>query len=121
MVSTDANNVTDPTWGCFVDEIKISNPAPKFQYPENNWLLCEQPQISSGSHVLKIQVQSNGRAFYFDYLVYTPTPDASFESAVLIYPHTDPSISYGSGWGIFGSERGTNSHGAQVTLNFHGE
>jgi hypothetical protein len=121
MVTTDANNVTDPSWDCFVDKIKISNPQPTFQYPENNWVLCEQPQLSSGSHVLTIQARSKGRAFYFDYLVYMPTPDASFESTVLIYPNTDPSVSFGSGWSTYGGENGTNDHGAQVTLNFHGE
>ncbi|KAJ7842065.1 hypothetical protein B0H13DRAFT_1731810 [Mycena leptocephala] len=120
MVSTDANNVTDPTWECFVDERKIDNPDPTFKFPENNWLLCHQPQISSGSHVLTIDVQSKGRAFYFDYLVYTPPPDASFESAVLIYPATDPSVSFGSGWSTFGGEYGTTTNGAQVILNFLG-
>ncbi|KAJ7853600.1 hypothetical protein B0H13DRAFT_1642854 [Mycena leptocephala] len=120
MVTTDANNVTDPSWDCFVDEIKISNPQPTFKFPENNWVLCEQPQISSGSHVLTIQVQSKAHAFYFDYLVYTPPPGASFESAVLVYPNTDPSVSFGSGWSAFGGENGTNSNGAQVAVNFHG-
>jgi hypothetical protein len=121
MVTTDANNVTDPSWDCFVDEIKISNPQPTFKFPENNWVLCEQPQISSGSHILTIQVQSKAHPFYFDYLVYTPHPGASFESAVLIYPNTDPSVSFGSGWSAFGSENGTNSNGAQVAVNFHGK
>jgi hypothetical protein len=121
MVTTDANNMTDPSWDCFVDEIKISNPQPTFKFPENNWVLCEQPQISSGSHILTIQVQSKAHPFYFDYLVYTPPPGASFESAVLIYPNTDPSVSFGSGWSAFGSENGTNSNGAQVAVNFHGE
>jgi hypothetical protein len=74
MVTTDANNVTDPSWNCFVDEIKISNPEPTFKFPEDNWLLCEQPEISSGSHILTIQVQSKGRAFCFDCLVCTPAP-----------------------------------------------
>jgi hypothetical protein len=50
-----------------------------------------------------------------------PTPDALLESAVLIYPNTDPSVSFGSGWSTYGGENGTNDHGAQVTLNFHGE
>ncbi|KAJ7657307.1 hypothetical protein DFH06DRAFT_1045289 [Mycena polygramma] len=119
-VST-VNNVTDPTWDCFVDEIAISNPQPAFKFPENNWVLCEQPAIASGSHVLTIQVQSKGQAFYFDYVVYTPPPDETFETAVLIYPNTDPSVSFSnSGWGTFGGENGTNVKGSQVALNFLG-
>ncbi|KAJ6483999.1 hypothetical protein C8R45DRAFT_294879 [Mycena sanguinolenta] len=113
-------NATDPTWACFVDDTQISNPNPTFKYPENNWPLCEQSEISEGSHVLTIQVQSKGQPFYFDYLLYTPPPDASFDTAVLLYPNTDPSVAFGSGWGTFGGENGTNVHGAQVSLFFHG-
>ncbi|KAJ7184018.1 hypothetical protein B0H12DRAFT_1040471 [Mycena haematopus] len=120
-VSTNpATNVTDPTWDCFVDDIKISNPDPTFQYPENNWVLCEQPELTASSHVLTIQVQSKGQPFYFDYLLYTPPPDASFDTAVLLYPNTDPSVNFGAGWGTFGGENGTNDFGAEVSLFFHG-
>ncbi|KAJ7440779.1 hypothetical protein B0H11DRAFT_1750498 [Mycena galericulata] len=119
MVST-VNNVTDPTWTCSVDEIPISSPNPTFKFPENNWVLCQQSQITSGSHNLTIQVQSKGQAFYLDYLVYTPTPDVSLESAVVIYPNTDPSVSFGAGWSTFGGENGTQTNEAQVSLNFHG-
>ncbi|KAJ6594903.1 hypothetical protein B0H19DRAFT_1247535 [Mycena capillaripes] len=119
-VSTDASNVTDPTWDCFMDEIKIGNPQPAFPHPNNNFILCDQPEIAAGSHVLTVQVQSKGRAFYFDYLVYTPLPDATFETAVLIYPNTDPAVSFGSDWRTFGGENGTNTKGSQVALNFHG-
>ncbi|KAJ6479401.1 hypothetical protein C8R47DRAFT_1019085 [Mycena vitilis] len=119
-VST-VNNVTDPRWDCFVDDIAISTPQPTFQFPENNWVLCEQPAIASGSHVLTIQVQSKGQPFYFDYLVYTPPPDETFANAVLIYPNTDPAVSFSStGWGTFGGENGTNVQGSQVALNFLG-
>ncbi|KAJ7764413.1 hypothetical protein B0H16DRAFT_1454950 [Mycena metata] len=121
MVTTDpTTNATDPTWECFVDEIAISNPQPKFQFTENNWILCDQPEIAAGSHDLTIKVQSKGRAFYLDYLVYTPLPNATFDSAVLVYPNTDPSVSFGSGWSTLGGENGTNVKDAQVALNFHG-
>ncbi|KAJ7162493.1 hypothetical protein C8R46DRAFT_955439 [Mycena filopes] len=122
MVTTDpATNTTDPTWECFVDEIPISNPQPTFPYPENNWILCDQPHIAPGAHALTVKVQSRGRAFYLDSLVYTPLPDdAPAASAVLIYPNTDPAVSYGSGWGKLGGENATNVKDAQVALNFHG-
>ncbi|KAJ7687593.1 hypothetical protein B0H17DRAFT_1069637 [Mycena rosella] len=121
MVSTDSNNVTDPTWDCFVDEIQISNPQPTFKFPENNWVLCDQPQISTGAHVLRVEVQSKGKTFYLDDLVYTPLPDETFESAVLIYPNTDPSIAFGGGWSNIGNqENATQTAGAQVSLFFYG-
>ncbi|KAJ7078729.1 hypothetical protein B0H15DRAFT_933710 [Mycena belliarum] len=120
MVSTDSNNVTDPTWECAVDGIPISNPQPTFQFAENNWILCDQPRISPGSHVLTIQVQSKGRPFYLDDLVYTPLPGDTFDSAVLIYSNTDPGVSYSAQWTNFGGENATQTNGAQVALSFEG-
>ncbi|KAJ6487410.1 hypothetical protein C8R47DRAFT_1047111 [Mycena vitilis] len=119
MVST-VNNVTDPTWNCFVDGTKIDNPDPDFASPQNNWSLCDGQAISSGSHVLTIQVQSKGQAFYLDHLVYTPPPEETFESAVLIYSNTDPSVVFGSGWSTSAGQNMTNQQGSQVTLNFVG-
>ncbi|KAJ7110737.1 hypothetical protein C8R43DRAFT_1042049 [Mycena crocata] len=120
MVSTDTNNVTDPTWDCFVDKIKIPKPNPTFKFPENNWALCSQPTIAPGAHELTVQVQSKGKTFYLDYLVYTPMPEDVFADSVMIYRNTDPAVSFGSGWGTFGGENGTQTAGAQVALNFHG-
>ncbi|KAJ7922306.1 hypothetical protein B0H13DRAFT_1983363, partial [Mycena leptocephala] len=119
-ISTDSNNVTDPTWDCFIDDIQISNPNPTFPFTESNWLLCEQPQVASGLHELRIEVQSKGKAFYLDRLIYTPPPDAAFEAAVLVYPYTDPVLSYGSGWDGSSGQMVTNTQDSQVALNFHG-
>ncbi|KAJ7229877.1 hypothetical protein GGX14DRAFT_581525, partial [Mycena pura] len=119
LVTTD-NNVTDPTWDCFVDEIKIGNPNPTFQFAENNWLLCDQSQIAPGSHMLTINVQTKGQAFYIDNIFYTPTPDVSYDGAVLEYTNRDTSVSFGSGWQAWGGQNVTQTNGAQVALNFHG-
>ncbi|KAK7001551.1 peroxidase [Favolaschia claudopus] len=120
IIISTVNNITDPTWECYVDQTKIPNGNDKFQFPENNWGLCSQPQLDPGPHVLSIQVKSKGQKFYLDYLTYTPLPNASFETAVLLYPPTDPDIVYGSGWRSFGGETGTNANGAQLFLSFHG-
>jgi hypothetical protein len=104
-----------------VDEIKIDNPNPTFGFAENNWPLCDQAQIASGSHVLKIQVQSKGQPFYLDYILYTPLPTVNYDGAVLEYTNTDPSVSFGSGWRQWGEQNVTQTTGAQVALNFHGE
>ncbi|KAJ7741779.1 hypothetical protein DFH07DRAFT_750828 [Mycena maculata] len=120
IIVKTVNNVSDPTWTCYVDEIPIGSQNPTFQFPENNWNLCAQSELTAGPHNLTIQVQSKGQAFYLDDLVYTPTPDVTFERAVVIYPNTDPAVSFGAGWDTFGGENGTQSKGAQVALNFHG-
>ncbi|KAJ7196397.1 hypothetical protein GGX14DRAFT_673270 [Mycena pura] len=120
-VSTDpATDRSDPTWTCFVDGIAIDRQNPTFKFPENNWNLCDASLIAPGAHTLTIQVQSAGHPFYFDYLVYTPPPDETPESGAVIYPNTDPAVSFSPGWGTFGGENGTNSFGARVGLDFHG-
>ncbi|KAJ7107897.1 hypothetical protein C8R44DRAFT_744473 [Mycena epipterygia] len=116
-VSTDANGVMDPTWDCFVDGTQI--PPNTFDAVENNWRLCQQDEMASGSHVLTIQVNSKGRAFYLDSLLYTPTPDTVFESTVLKYEYSDPAISFSSGWKDDGQQL-TQTKNAQVTFNFQG-
>ncbi|KAF7342109.1 hypothetical protein MVEN_01798200 [Mycena venus] len=119
-ITKDANNNTDPTWDCFVDEIQITNPNPTFQFPENNWALCDQAQIASGSHMLTIQVKSKGQPFYLDQIIYRPLPTVQYDGAVLEYTNTDPSVSFGTGWRQWGVQNVTQTTGAQVALNFHG-
>ncbi|KAJ7768958.1 hypothetical protein B0H16DRAFT_1518754 [Mycena metata] len=119
IVTTDANNVTDPSWTCTVDGIAIPNPKPTFQFPENNWPLCQQDTITLGQHVLTVKVTSKGQPFYFDSLIYTPAPDAVFESAVLLYPDGDPALTYSPGWKKDG-EQVAQTANMQVTLNFYG-
>ncbi|KAF7325217.1 hypothetical protein MKEN_00566000 [Mycena kentingensis (nom. inval.)] len=67
-VSTNANNITDPSWTCFVDELPIPQPDPTFPYPENNWELCRQYTLAPGAHTLRVEVTSAGGPFYLDYL-----------------------------------------------------
>ncbi|KAJ7701930.1 hypothetical protein B0H17DRAFT_1045133 [Mycena rosella] len=120
MGTTATVGNADPTWDCFVDDIKIDNPSPNFQYQENNWLLCDQAQIAPGPHMLRIEVQSKGQPFYLDNILYTPVAGVSYESAVLEYTNIDPSVSFGSGWKPLLTENITQTAGAQVALNFHG-
>ncbi|KAJ7927621.1 hypothetical protein B0H13DRAFT_2312255 [Mycena leptocephala] len=117
IVSTDTNNVTDPTWTCSIDGIEI--PSSTFQYAENNWPLCRQNQMASGAHTLTIQVKSKGQPFYIDGLSYTPPPEAVFPSAVLVYSDSDPALSYSAGW-TEADGMSTQTAGSYVTLSFHG-
>jgi hypothetical protein len=118
IVSTDTNNVTDPTWTCSIDGIEI--PSSTFQYAENNWPLCRQNQMASGAHTLTIQVKSKGQPFYIDGLSYTPPPEAVFPSAVLVYSDSDPALSYSAGW-TEADGMSTQTAGSYVTLSFHGK
>ncbi|KAJ6581837.1 hypothetical protein B0H19DRAFT_1116675 [Mycena capillaripes] len=115
-VSIDANNVTDPTWTCLINDIQI--PSSSFQFYETNWSLCGQDKIVTGLHTLTIQVTSRGQPFYLDSLIYTPTLDAVFDSALLIYPNDDPALNYSEGWKEDG-EMVTQTENAQVNYTFH--
>ncbi|KAF7330043.1 hypothetical protein MKEN_00268400 [Mycena kentingensis (nom. inval.)] len=119
----DLGNV-DPTWVCLVDEIPISNGTdPTFKFPENNWVLCDQPKLLPGEHTLTVKVQSKGQPFYADSIVYTPMPDARVDGAVVEYTFGDPAITYGPGWQFFTIENTQNitqTKGAQVSFDFHG-
>ncbi|KAF7368341.1 hypothetical protein MVEN_00155600 [Mycena venus] len=119
-VKTDINNVTDPSWECFVDGAKIDNPQPTFPFGENNWNLCKAPDIAAGSHELKIRVISSGQPFYFDYVTYTPEPTDEFAEALLLYINGDSAISFSSGWQSIGGGNITVMNGAQVSLDFEG-
>ncbi|KAJ7626785.1 hypothetical protein FB45DRAFT_795039, partial [Roridomyces roridus] len=116
----NTNGVVTPTFSCLVDGVAIPEQNPTFQFPENNWNLCEQTQLSSGTHTLTIIVQTMGQAFYFDYLLYTPTADVDLDGAVLEYMNTDAAVSFQSGWQGWGAQNVTQVNGASVTLNFHG-
>ncbi|KAJ7912199.1 hypothetical protein B0H13DRAFT_1713308 [Mycena leptocephala] len=116
----NTNGVVTPTWTCLVDGVAIPEQNPTFQFPENNWDLCAQSQLSAGAHTLTINVQTTGRTFYIDYLLYTPTADVDLDGAVLEYSNTDASVSFQSGWQTWGAQNVTQSNGASVALNFHG-
>ncbi|KAJ7346237.1 hypothetical protein DFH08DRAFT_781072 [Mycena albidolilacea] len=117
IISTDTNNITDPTWTCSVDGTEI--PSNPFNFPENNWPLCNQPQMASGAHTLTIQVKSKGQPFYIDHLEYHPLLEAVFPSAVLVYSDSDPALTYGAGWAQ-GDGMSTQTAGSNATLSFYG-
>ncbi|KAJ7137419.1 hypothetical protein C8R43DRAFT_893635 [Mycena crocata] len=122
-VTTNANNVTDPTWECLVDNKQIPKPVPKLGPAENNWVLCEQPVLGTGAHDLTIHVTSAGQKFYLDYLVYTPARNDVFETAVLLYNYTDPAVSLGTAWKPVGGALAgmqTSAKGGQMEFDFLG-
>jgi hypothetical protein len=113
-------NGVGPSWECFVDNVSIGATAP-FQYPENNWLFCQQPTLNDGPHVVTVNVTSAGHPFWFDYIRYAPSASVSTQNVVLLVDNHDPAISYGSGWGaLAGTAIFTNNPGSEMSFNFSG-
>lgn len=124
IVATNADGSIDPSYVCLVDNEKIDNGTnPVFPFPENNWLLCNQTALQPGPHELTIRVQTQSQPFYLDSIYYTPTPDISYDGAVVEYLASDPAITYGSGWQFFpveDQENITQTRGSQVSIDFRG-
>ncbi|KAF7340814.1 hypothetical protein MSAN_02110600 [Mycena sanguinolenta] len=127
IVNTD-DGLNTALWVCKVDGVVLANGTnPYISVPENNWVLCNQDTLPAGPHNLTLLVQTPNAPFYLDSIQYTPTPDVSFDGAVLALSADDSAISYSSGWKFYtvedtveDTELIAQANGAQVTLNFHG-
>ncbi|KAG6867677.1 hypothetical protein C0993_012485 [Termitomyces sp. T159_Od127] len=108
----------NPKWECFVDGISIGATKP-FQFAENNWSLCEQGTIADGPHVITVNVTTTGNTFWFDYLMFTPSPRNS--SATLLVQNTDPAILYDHSWRKLGGTANiTTKIGSVMNFDFVG-
>ncbi|KAG6905948.1 hypothetical protein DXG01_016750 [Tephrocybe rancida] len=119
---TEIANTTkfDPSWECFIDKITIGSTTPS-QFPENNYDLCSQATLTDGPHEITINVTTTGNTFWLDYITYTPSAAASYETVVLRVDHSDPAISYDAGWDALGpTAQQTSTIGSQATINFVG-
>ncbi|RDB25412.1 hypothetical protein Hypma_007554 [Hypsizygus marmoreus] len=117
--TTHASNA-DPTWDCYVDGIRIEATKPFFAR-ENNWQLCRQNAIPDGQHELTVNVTSAGPTFAFDYIQYTPPPNARLDSAVIRLDPTDPALHFSDGWNKLGGAMATNKPASNVTFEFTGK
>lgn len=116
----NTSGVIDPKWSCFIDGVAIPT-VPPFQYPENNYPLCEQSQLSDGDHTIIVSATSNGQPFWFDDIEYTPSLGVSLDNATIVVDHMDPYIQYGPGWLPLGDTANmTSTNGAQMNLQFTG-
>ncbi|KAF7312924.1 hypothetical protein MKEN_00976800 [Mycena kentingensis (nom. inval.)] len=116
-----ADGTYDPTWECTVDGVAIANPAPTFEFIENNWTLCEGKDIAAGKHTLSIKVHTKGTAFYLDNLIYQTSGTATnMDGAMLLYPASDSLVTYASEWHDWGAQKVTQTKGAQVSFSFRG-
>ncbi|GJJ15937.1 hypothetical protein Clacol_010216 [Clathrus columnatus] len=92
----------NPTWKCSVDGISLGPPN-LFQFPQNNWPLCNAGTIPDGSHQLVVNVSSDGMPFYLDYIEYRPSSNVSLENSLIEINNGDSAIDYISGWSALGT------------------
>ncbi|TFY80163.1 hypothetical protein EWM64_g3847 [Hericium alpestre] len=96
----------------------------QFQFNENQEALCHAGSLPDGPHQVDVNVTTSGPIFYFDNIIYDPSPSVSLADAVIKVDNNDSSISLsGNGWvnqygGLWPL---TSSGGDQMTLNFVGE
>ncbi|KAG6907828.1 hypothetical protein DXG01_007264 [Tephrocybe rancida] len=88
----------DPTWECVVDNFSIRLPD-SLTMDNNNVAICQELGLEQGPHELVVKVTTQGTPFWFDRLLYTPSPDATFQNdAVFLVNSSDSSVQYSSGW-----------------------
>ncbi|KDR73720.1 hypothetical protein GALMADRAFT_251531 [Galerina marginata CBS 339.88] len=96
------SGVIDPTWECFVDNVRVP-PSDPFQFQENNWGFCGKGQLSDGPHVITVNVTvMKAQTFWFDSLQYVPSPSLALDQAAVLLDSFDPLLQYGPGWGALG-------------------
>ena len=121
-ITTNASGTQDPTWECFVDNISIGWKTVLSEYPENNWIFCQNTQLKDGPHVLTVKATvSNQQTFWFDQIQYLPSSDVSLSQATLRIDPTDPAIQYSDGWSeLNGIAEMTQTTGSTITFVFSG-
>ena len=119
------SGVLDPTWDCFVDNISKGKTQP-FEWPENNWMFCEEENLMDGPHTLTVNVTvMQAQPFLFDDIQYVPSASVSLEDAAVRVDSSDSELQYGAGWiTVDGSTNSkaimTRQVGSNVTFHFFG-
>lgn len=109
----------NPTWTCAVDKIQIPSGEPT-RGVQNNWHLCDQPDMADGDHVLTVNVTTAGRTFWLDHIQYTPSNDVPLDAAVVKVDNLDPSIVFDTAWRAHSATNMTQTPGSKMTFNFTG-
>jgi hypothetical protein len=117
----NSSGVVDPNWSCYLNGVQIQS-TPPFQYPENNWKLCGIGGLLDMNHTFTLSVSTFGQAFWFDYLVYTPSPNAALQNdSVIFVPYSDSALTYDASWQYWSNISAiTRSLDATVLFQFTG-
>ncbi|KAF8912183.1 hypothetical protein CPB84DRAFT_1820846 [Gymnopilus junonius] len=98
----NSSGTLDPTWNCFVDGV-ATGPTAYFQYPENNWVFCDQDSLSDGQHVITVNATvTSGHTFWFDSIQYVPSASNDLSPDAILVDNHDADLQFGSGWGSLG-------------------
>lgn len=84
------------------------------------WVLCEQPQLVDGPHIVTVKATAAGRTFWFDDITYTPSSNVSQNGVYILVDNFDPGIVYGSPWGALGGAANFTT-GTELRFNFTGK
>ncbi|KDR73719.1 hypothetical protein GALMADRAFT_212537 [Galerina marginata CBS 339.88] len=108
------SGVIDPTWECFVDNVRVPPTAP-FQFSENNQEFCDQDHLYDGPHVITVNATvMRAQTFWFDSFRYVPSPSLALDQAAVLLDSFNPLLQYGPGWGTLGD--GANQTGQTNTI-----
>ncbi|KDR80846.1 hypothetical protein GALMADRAFT_222445 [Galerina marginata CBS 339.88] len=117
---SNSSSASNPNWECLLDGVSI----PTFLPPsstENNFVLCQWDLVPFGSHEITVNVKAQGKEFWFDQIIYLPTPDLALKNATILVSDTDVALQYGSGWQAAGITGHTSVvQGAVMTFTFFG-
>jgi len=91
------NGTQDPQWDCVVDTyIPLQKPVlstVKRISKANNFELCTGSVGTAGPHELVVAINTNrSSSLAFDYLLYSPAPDADLSNKVVRIDNTDEAI-----------------------------
>ncbi|GJJ15942.1 hypothetical protein Clacol_010221 [Clathrus columnatus] len=90
-----------PFWRCFVDGLSSGGGSiSESDIGPGDWMFfCFNLGLADGPHELVVNITSNGiTPFYIEYLVYTPSVNASLEDSLIVINPSDPAIDYPVGW-----------------------
>lgn len=94
----NSSGIIDPLWSCYLNGVQIIS-TPPFQFEENNWHMCGIDDLLDMNHTFTLSVSTFGQTFWFDYLVYTPSPNATLQNdSVVLVPFSDAALVYDASW-----------------------
>lgn len=104
-----------------MDKISIGATTP-FQFPENNWVFCEQDQLIDGPHVLTVNATvAKQQTFWFDQINYIPSASVPLDGKAILVDNHDAALQFGDGWvSLGGTANMTTKPNSILTFDFVG-
>jgi len=118
----NSSGVIDPAWSCYLNGVQLSS-LPPFRNQENNWRMCGMDGLLDMNHTFTLSVSTLGQLFWFDYLLYTPSPSSALQNVpVVLVPFSDSTLVYDSSWQFWSNSSAiTRTRKASVQFQFTGK